>query len=333
MIGVAGGGGGEVKILPPPFRPLRGPYRADRGRFAVGRPERQVRAVNPPRRPPEPPPEGGPPAGPPKVRSPASPGARGTWPSGVGTPRTTPGTWAGRRGGRRRGENPTPPFPTPPGAIGGRSGGVRGWPPPSARRGPWTPPGDPRRPPPRKEGRAPKGPSRHSPGARGTWPSGEAIPGGPPSGVATGRPPRPLHPSDLALGSGGPSGGSVPGGPPYQQGPRLAHPAHLALGARDPPGTKIPQAWPAADPPPRLFHVPHLALGWRGPWGARPRGTPRSQGRFTPLTWRSDHVTPRGGYPRKNPPGKATGRPAQGPFTPPTWRSDDGTPWGRRAGG
>ena len=93
MIGVAGGGGGEVKILPPPFRPLRGPYRADRGRFAVGRPERQVRAVNPPRRPPEPPPEGGPPAGPPKVRSPASPGARGTWPSGELIPGGPPQAW------------------------------------------------------------------------------------------------------------------------------------------------------------------------------------------------------------------------------------------------
>jgi len=115
-----------VKILPPPFRPLRGPYRADRGRFAVGRPERQVRAVNPPRRPPEPPPEGGPPAGPPKVRSPASPGARIAWPlRGRASPEVlptskaqgllTPLTWRSEhvtlRGPRspRRGQRPTPP--------------------------------------------------------------------------------------------------------------------------------------------------------------------------------------------------------------------------------
>ncbi len=74
---------------------------------------------------------------------------------------------------------------------------------------------------------------------------------------------------------------------------------------------------------------PFTSLTWRSGHVTLRGGHPRR----TPLTWRSDHVTPRGGYPRKNPPGKATGRPAQGPFTPPTWRSDDGTPWGRRAGG
>ncbi len=210
----AGGGRRRGGNPTPPFRPLQGPYGADRGggpRSAP--PERQVRAVNPPGDPRSHPRKEGQRPALPKAHSPPSPGAGIPWPLGGPHPRRPP-------------EAPPPRGGRAPKACSPRSPGARiTW---------------------RQRGRAPpsKAPSLRSPGIQITRSSGR----GPPSPLwiwAPGRSRRgPLTPLTWRRDHETLRGQSHPG---KASQPEALHPPHPAPRSRDPPGR--PVALPSGGPP------------------------------------------------------------------------------------